>query len=76
MLEAISDMKVTAKLLDQGGDEDTSVHDQNYKKLGCSIKTLDQGSKDYKLLRQYFDNTKGPFSQVTIGDIYEVERPT
>lgn len=51
MLEAISDMKVTAKLLDQGGDEDTSVHDQNYKKLGCSIKTLDQGSKDYKLLR-------------------------
>ena len=50
MLEAISDMKITTKLLNQGGDEDTSVHDQNYKKLGCNIKSLDHNSKDYKLL--------------------------
>lgn len=76
MLEAISDMKITTKLLDQQGDEDTAVHDQNYKKLGCNIKALDRSSKDFKLLQEYFDNTKGPFSQVTVGDIYEVQRPT
>ncbi len=51
MLEAISDMKITTKLLDQQGDEDTAVHDQNYKKLGCNIKALDRSSKDFKLLQ-------------------------
>lgn len=44
MIEAISDMKITTKLLDEGGDEDTAVLDQNYKKLGCNIKTLDHKS--------------------------------
>ena len=63
-------MKITTKLLDQQGDEDTAVHDQNYKKLGCNIKSLDKNSKDYKILNEYFENTKGGFSKVTIGDIY------
>ncbi len=40
MLEAISDLKVTTKLLSEDGDEDTAVLDQNYKKLGCNIKTV------------------------------------
>ena len=74
MLEAISDMKITTKLLDQEGDEDTAVLDQNYKKLGCSIKTLGTTTPDYKLLKEYFDNTKGGFSRVSVGDIYEVCR--
>lgn len=65
-------MKITAKLLDQDVEEDISVHDQNYKKLGCSIKTLEKTSDDFKLLKEYFDNTKGSFSSVNIGDIYEV----
>jgi hypothetical protein len=38
-------MKVTVKLLKQSNDEQLSVQDQNYKKLGCSIKTLDKQSK-------------------------------
>ena len=44
-------MKITTKLLDQEGDQDTAVLDQNYKKLGCSIKTLAQNSPDFKLLK-------------------------
>ena len=76
MLEAISDMKITTKLLDQEGDDDTAVLDQNYKKLGCTIKTIPTAGNDYKLLKEYFDNTKGGFSKVQVGDIYEVERPT
>ena len=77
MLEAISDMKITTKLLDEGGDEDTSVLDQNYKKLGCTIKTLDHKGADYKLLHEYFENTKGPgFTRVSVGDIYEIDRPS
>lgn len=44
-------MKITSKLLEQQGDEDTSVHDQNYKKLGCNLTSLDQNSKDFKLLK-------------------------
>jgi hypothetical protein len=75
MLEAISDMKITTKLLDEGGDEDTAVLDQNYKKLGCDVKTLDKSTKDYKLMKEYFDNTKGGFGQVKAGEIYEVYRP-
>ena len=41
MLAAISDMKITTKLLEnQNTDED--VIDQNYKKLGCDIQAVDK----------------------------------
>jgi poly [ADP-ribose] polymerase len=76
MLEAISDMKVTVKLLKESTNEDVAVSDQNYKKLGCNIKVLKRNSEEYKLLSEYFNNTKGNYSRVTIGDIFEIERPT
>lgn len=76
MLSTISDLKITSKLLDQASNEDEAVLDQNYKKLGCSIKSLDKNNSQYKLLHEYFDNTKGNFSKVSISDIYEVNRPT
>lgn len=50
MLETISDLKITSKLLDQKADDNESVLDQNYKKLGCSIKTVDPKSAEHKLL--------------------------
>jgi poly [ADP-ribose] polymerase len=50
MLETISDLKITSKLLDQKTDDNESVLDQNYKKLACSIKTLDSKSAEHKLL--------------------------
>ena len=59
-------MKITTKLLDEGGDEDTAVLDQNYKKLGCDIRTLPESSSEHTLLKEYFDNTKGGFSNVKV----------
>lgn len=44
MLDAISDMKITTKLLDQKVDDQESILDQNYKKLGCDIKTVQEKS--------------------------------
>lgn len=77
MLSTISDMKVTSKLLEDKGDDSENVHDQNYKKLGCTISSLPTTSKDYKLLKEYFDNTKGNgYGKVAISDIFEVTRPT
>jgi poly [ADP-ribose] polymerase len=70
MLEAISDMKVTVKLLKESNDEEVAVIDQNYKKLGCNIKTLEKKSKEFKLLSEYFENTKGYYNKVTLGEIY------
>ena len=66
MLSTISDLKITSKLLDQKTDEDTSILDQNYKKLGCDIKTLDKNSEEHKLMHEYFDNTKGNYGKVSI----------
>lgn len=63
-------MKITTKLLDQSGDDDTAVLDQNYKKLGCGVKSLDRSGAEYKLMKDYFDNTKGGFQKVSVGDIY------
>lgn len=40
MLETISDMKITTKLLEQKSNDEEAIFDQNYKKLGCSIKTV------------------------------------
>ena len=76
MIETLSDLKITSKLLDAHKNEEESVHDQNYKKLGCSIRTMDQKGADYKLLNEYFENTKGGNSKVKIGEIYEVVRPS
>nr|VVW87368.1 unnamed protein product [Nymphaea colorata] len=70
MLETISDLKITSKLLDQKTDDNESVLDQNYKKLGCNIKTIDPKAPEFKLLEEYFDNTKGGYSKVKIGEIY------
>ena len=50
MLETISDLKITSKLLDKKTDDNEAILDQNYKKLGCGIKTVDEKSVDYKLL--------------------------
>jgi len=67
-------LKITSKLLDKKTDDNEAILDQNYKKLGCSIKTLDEKSADFKLLNEYFENTKGSFGKVKIGEIYEVVR--
>lgn len=76
MLSTISGMKVTTKLLDQKGNDDDSIIDQNYKKLGCSIKAVDKKSDDYQLLQKYFKNTLYAGHRATVGDIFEVNRPT
>jgi hypothetical protein len=41
MLAAISDMKITTKLLENHNDEEDIV-DQNYKKLSCDIQAVDK----------------------------------
>ena len=76
MLSTISDLKITSKLIDQKGNENDSVLDQNYKKLGCTINTLDTKSAEYKMMKEYFDNTKEHYNKVSISEIYEVNRPT
>ena len=70
MLSTISDLKITSKLLDQKTDDNSSLLDQNYKKLGCSLKTVDRKSAEYKLMTEYFNNTKGYYSKVTIDDVF------
>lgn len=67
MLQTISDLKITSKLLEQKSDDSESVLDQNYKKLGCSIKTVDAKSAEHKLLEEYFNNTKGFYGKVKVG---------
>jgi poly [ADP-ribose] polymerase len=44
MLAAISDMKITTKLLENQNTTDDVV-DQNYKKLGCKIASIDKTVK-------------------------------
>ena len=41
-------MKITTKLLEQNTNDKDSIHDQNYKKLGCSIITVKPESNDFK----------------------------
>ena len=70
MLQTISDLKITSKLLDQKTNDNESLLDQNYKKLGCSIKNLDKKSGEYNMMKEYFDNTKSGYSKVSISDIF------
>lgn len=41
-------MKITTKLLEQKSNDEEAIHDQNYKKLGCTIQTVKPESQDYK----------------------------
>jgi poly [ADP-ribose] polymerase len=50
--------------------------DQNYKKLGCEIKTVKPNSNEFKDLVEYFDNTKGGYGKVKIADVFEIVRPS
>ncbi len=42
--------------------------------LNMKVAGRTQQSKDYKELVEYFDNTKGSFGKVKIGDVFEVVR--
>lgn len=76
MLETISDLKIASKLMELKNDKEEAEIDQNYKKLGCSIKPLDESSDDYRLITEYFNNTKGFYNKVQVGSAFEVVRPS
>ena len=47
--------------------------EQNYKKLKCDVKPLDQKSKDWKMIDKYVTNTKGHW-KIRLLDAYELKR--
>lgn len=75
MLQALTDMKLTTKMLSQGGNQDEDILDQNYKKLNCNLKPLNKvfNKPIWDLIEKCVDNTKEHW-KVDIKDIFEVER--
>lgn len=58
MLQSLSDMRITSKLLDKEG-AGVDIIDQNYGKLGCKIRPLDAKEKIYGMIETFIKNTSG-----------------
>ncbi|XP_051912547.1 uncharacterized protein LOC127594822 [Hippocampus zosterae] len=72
MLQSLSDMKITSKLLDTT-EADTDIIDQNYKKLGCKLRPLAATEEIHNMVSTYVANTRGNYKP-QIEDIFEVVR--
>lgn len=72
LLDSLSNVKATFELLQQKGGGD-NILDANYKKLKCNIDPIDKGSKEFKLIQQFIDNTcEGEKTQII--NMYSLDR--
>ena len=47
--------------------------DENYESLNCDINPIEKGSKEYKLLEEYLENTANG-RKLAIVDVFKVKR--
>jgi len=73
MLQSLSDMQVATKLLDQGTSPEENLIDANYRKLECKLVPVDPKSKEYKLISQFIEDSKGNY-KIQLIDVFTVDR--
>lgn len=74
MLQTLTDMKITTKILSGNSDEGQEEQvDLNYKKLNCGIERVDPSSEEYKLIHQYIEDGRESFKPKII-DIFTLDR--
>ena len=73
MLQALTDMKITTKLIQGQKNSDEDIVDQNYRNLHCKLNPIDSNSKEFKLISEYVQNTRENWKPEII-DLFEVER--
>ena len=72
MLAALSDMKITTKLLQETAKTDDNLIDANYAKLKCKLTTLKSTDPKYKICESMFDDAKCKSDKII--DIFEIDR--
>ncbi len=65
MLQALTDMKITKKIVDAGDNSsDINILDQNYQKLKCKIDAVEKNSDEWNTIVKFVENTKGSYKSV------------
>jgi len=77
MVQALGDIEIATRLLEQGDKEGQSEMDSNYSKLHCKIDPIDENSEDYDVIMKYITNThcsSHNYYTLNIEDAYKVSR--
>eukprot|EP00755_Sulcionema_specki_P015543 Sspe_Gene.9738::Locus_3279_Transcript_1_1_Confidence_1.000_Length_2860::g.9738::m.9738/K10798/PARP; poly [ADP-ribose] polymerase len=60
LVSTLMEMEITTSLMNLEGDGDTHPIDAHYKKLKCDFKSVPKGSKTFKMVDKYLQNTHAP----------------
>jgi len=73
LMEALVDIEIAATLLKQGGGEEESKVDTNYKKLNTELVPMDETDEEFKMVQSYMSNQRGKF-KLKLLDAFKVAR--
>ncbi|CAK9797855.1 Poly [ADP-ribose] polymerase [Anthophora quadrimaculata] len=77
MLDALLEMEIAYSLLHTKTDKTKNPLDVHYKQLNTDIKVLDKESEEYKVIKQYVQNTHGKTHtqyELEIEDVFVIKR--
>ena len=74
MVAALGDIDIVHRRLETKGNENLNGLDKNYKSLMCSMRHLDTKGDQFKLIQQYFNNTKQHCNIDTVVDLFKIDR--
>ncbi len=57
MVQALGDIEIASRLIEEGGKSGLAEVDSNYEKLKCKIVPLEENSEDYKIIEKYIKTT-------------------
>ena len=76
LIQNLIDIKIAATMIEEKKDlkgPKVNMIDQNYAKLNCDIKTLDEKSAEYKLIEEFLNNTKD-HQKLKLLDAFKLKR--
>jgi len=77
MVQALGDIEIASRLLEEGSKSGMAEVDSNYEKLKCKIIPLEENSEDYQIIEKYVKTTHAATHssyKLDIQNVYKVDR--
>lgn len=77
LLEALSDIQIAVKMVENNEDSDENPLDRQYRALHCKMQPLDSACHEYQVIEKYLQSTHAPTHSdytMSVLDIFKVDR--
>ncbi|MCL7026676.1 hypothetical protein MKW94_012552 [Papaver nudicaule] len=74
MVEALSEIELATKLLEDGDDVQEDIPYTHYNRLQCELRAMDVGSNEYSVVEKYMQNTQSGYNVGYNFDIVQLFR--